>query len=102
MFTVCFSRVTWKCKQKLDPVAIVVIYNTMLNIEDTKLEKHSVTISGHRTSITLERGFWREVRRIAESRGVSLNELVRQIDEARGGGLSSALRMLVLQDLTSD
>lgn len=71
----------------------------MLNLEDAKLEKHSVTISGHRTSITLEHGFWRELTRLAESRNMSVNELVRQIDEARGGGLSGALRAFVLQEL---
>jgi len=76
-----------------------MINGAMLNIEDAKLEKHSVTISGHRTSITLEHGFWRELTRLAKTRDISLNELVRQIDEARGGGLSGALRSFVLQEL---
>ncbi len=76
-----------------------MINGTMLNLEDAKLEKHSVTISGHRTSITLELGFWRELSRLAESRNTSVNELVRQIDEARGGNLSGALRAFVLQEL---
>jgi len=71
----------------------------MLNLDDAKLEKHSVTISGHRTSVTLEAGFWRLLREIAVERGVSLNELVRQLDEARAGGLSGAIRAFVLQEL---
>ena len=84
---------------KLDLSSNAVINRYMLNLEDAKLEKHSVTISGHRTSITLEHGFWRELTRLAESRDMSVNELVRQIDEARGGGLSGALRAFVLQEL---
>jgi len=71
----------------------------MLNLDDAKLEKHSVTIAGHRTSVTLEAGFWRLLREIAAKRGVSLNELVRQLDEARAGGLSGAIRAFVLQEV---
>ena len=72
----------------------------MLNLDDAKLEKHSVTISGHRTSVTLEAGFWRLLREIAAERNVSLNELVRQLDEARAGGLSGAIRAFVLQEVS--
>jgi len=70
----------------------------MLNLDDAKLEKHSVTLSGHRTSITLEAGFWRALKAIAKARGMSLNELIRQLDEARNGGLSGAIRVFVLQE----
>lgn len=71
----------------------------MFNLEDAKLEKHSVTIAGHRTSISLEVGFWRHLRSIAEQENLSLNELVRQLDEARNGSLSGAIRAFVLQRL---
>lgn len=71
----------------------------MINIDDAKLEKHSVTIAGHRTSISLERCFWRHLRAIAVEQNLSLNELVRQLDEARGGSLSGAIRAYVLQTL---
>ena len=71
----------------------------MLNLDDAKLQKHSVTISGHRTSISLEKGVWRHLRAMAEQDGISINELVRQIDEARAGSLSGALRTYVLQKL---
>lgn len=71
----------------------------MIDLDDAKLEKHSVTIAGHRTSISLEKGFWRHLRAIAEADGMSMNELVRQMDEARTGSLSGALRALVLQRL---
>ncbi|WP_417450768.1 ribbon-helix-helix domain-containing protein [Kordiimonas sp.] len=71
----------------------------MYDLSDAKLEKHSVTLAGHRTSISLEVCFWRHLRRIAQGRGLSVNELVRQIDEARDGSLSGAIRAFVLQSL---
>jgi len=71
----------------------------MYDLEDAKLEKHSVTIAGHRTSISLERCFWRQLRSLADDRSLSLNELVRQLDEARSGSLSGAIRAFVLQTL---
>lgn len=67
--------------------------------EDAVLEKHSVRIAGHLTSVSLERGFWRHLKKISAEDGLSLNELVRQLDEARGGSLSGALRVFVLQRL---
>jgi predicted DNA-binding ribbon-helix-helix protein len=71
------------------------------------MRKRSVTIDGHRTSISLEDAFWAELSEIARARGLSLNALVAEIDHARGtpqGGttgsnLSSALRLYVLDDL---
>jgi len=62
--------------------------------------KRSVTLSGHRTSITLEPEFWSALKEIACTRKISVNELVRQIDEGRDGedprGLSSEVRVHVL------
>jgi predicted DNA-binding ribbon-helix-helix protein len=60
--------------------------------------KHSVTIAGHRTSITLEPPFFEALKEIAAGEGLSLSALVRRIDAARGGqGLSRALRLFVLE-----
>lgn len=70
--------------------------------------KRSVTIAGHRTSISLEPAFWDELQAIARRDGLSLNALVAQVDAERAaghgrpdslGGLSSALRLFVLDDL---
>ena len=67
------------------------------------MHKRSVTIDGHRTSISLEDAFWAELSGIARARGLSLNALVAEIDHARGtpeaGNLSSALRLYVLEEL---
>lgn len=63
--------------------------------------KRSLTLRGHRTSVSLEDAFWRAFRDIAEARGQALNALAAEIDEARGDvGLASAIRVFVLQELT--
>jgi predicted DNA-binding ribbon-helix-helix protein len=67
------------------------------------MRKRSVTIDGHRTSISLEDAFWAELSEIARGRGLSLNALVAEVDHARGNpqdsNLSSALRLYVLDEL---
>ncbi|MCW8835539.1 MAG: ribbon-helix-helix domain-containing protein [Rhodospirillales bacterium] len=69
--------------------------------EDGRLEKHSVVISGHRTSVSVERAFWTALEQIATSRGLSVNALVAEIDHDREGNLSSAIRLFVLAALRS-
>ena len=65
------------------------------------MRKRSVTIDGHRTSVSLEDAFWAELGAIADARGLSLNALVAEIDHARvaPGNLSSALRLYVLDEM---
>jgi len=63
------------------------------------LRKRSVTIAGHRTSISLEDEFWAELIRIAAKQKMSMNNLISSIDETRGTNLSSAIRLHVLADL---
>ncbi|TDR88101.1 ribbon-helix-helix domain-containing protein [Enterovirga rhinocerotis] len=64
------------------------------------IAKRSVTIAGHRTSVSLEAEFWDALGEIARERGLSLGALVAEIDAGRGtGNLSSALRLHVLAAL---
>jgi predicted DNA-binding ribbon-helix-helix protein len=63
------------------------------------IEKRSIKIAGHATSVTIESAFWDEMKAIAEARGTSLNQLVAEIDTGRQGNLSSAIRLYVLADL---
>jgi len=59
--------------------------------------KRSLTIAGHRTSIALEAEFWAALEELAAERGLTLPQLVREVDETRTGpNLSSALRVTVL------
>jgi predicted DNA-binding ribbon-helix-helix protein len=62
------------------------------------LEKRSVSLSGHRTSIALEPEFWAALRALAAEQGMALAALVAQVDAARGPAqpLASALRVYVL------
>ncbi|OQW52222.1 ribbon-helix-helix domain-containing protein [Candidatus Raskinella chloraquaticus] len=64
------------------------------------IAKRSITIRGHRTSISLEDGFWHELRAIAAERRMTLTALITAIDEQRRhANLSSALRLAVLDHL---
>ena len=61
-------------------------------------QKHSLTLNGHRTSVSLEPEFWRAFRLMAEDQGKPFNALAAEIDVARGEqcGLASAIRLQVL------
>lgn len=63
--------------------------------------KHSLTLKGHRTSVSLESAFWEAFRQIAHDRGQTLNALAAELDTTRDGevGLASAIRVFVLQTL---
>jgi predicted DNA-binding ribbon-helix-helix protein len=65
--------------------------------------KHSLTLKGHRTSVSLEAEFWEAFQSLARARGLSLNELAAEVDAGRSGdvGLASAIRVWVLQTLTA-
>jgi predicted DNA-binding ribbon-helix-helix protein len=63
-------------------------------------EKHSLTLNGHRTSVSLEAEFWEAFREVASKRGKTLNSLAAEIDAGRGDvGLASAIRVEVLRAL---
>jgi predicted DNA-binding ribbon-helix-helix protein len=64
------------------------------------MQKRSLTIAGHRTSIALEPEFWAGLEALAERRGVRLTALIEDIDrERQTPNLSSALRVAVLRDV---
>ena len=66
--------------------------------------KHSLTLKGHRTSVSLEAAFWDAFRDLARVRGLSLNELAAEVDAGRDGdvGLASAIRVFVLRAFTGN
>ncbi|MGF1503069.1 MAG: ribbon-helix-helix domain-containing protein [Paracoccaceae bacterium] len=63
--------------------------------------KRSLTIRGHRTSVSLEAAFWDAFRDLAAARGMSVNALAAEIDARRQppGSLASAIRVHVLESL---
>lgn len=61
------------------------------------MEKRSLSIAGHRTSIALEAEFWAGLETMAAARDLPLAALIREIDEGRDApNLSSAVRVAVL------
>ncbi len=61
------------------------------------IQKRSVKIAGHSTSVSLEEEFWAALQEIARRRRQSLASLIASVDAKRAGNLSSALRLLVLE-----
>lgn len=61
--------------------------------------KRSLTLRGHRTSVSLEQPFWDLFCEIAEARGLSVNALAAELDEQREppASLASAIRLRVLE-----
>ncbi len=64
-------------------------------------KKHSLTLKGHRTSVSLEDEFWDALRDIAAAENRPINALAAEIDADRGTetGLASAIRLFVLRRL---
>lgn len=60
--------------------------------------KRSVTLAGHRTSISLEAAFWTALADIAAEKQRPLARIIDEVDkrEGRDQNLSSALRVFVL------
>lgn len=61
--------------------------------------KHSLSLKGHRTSVSLEDEFWDAFRAISAEKGMPINALAAEIDADRGMdiGLASAIRVYVLR-----
>ena len=63
----------------------------------TPERKRSLSIAGHRTSVSLEDEFWEALKEIPAGEGRSLATLIAEIDTARGNiNLSAALRLHAL------
>jgi predicted DNA-binding ribbon-helix-helix protein len=60
--------------------------------------KRSLTLKGHRTSVSLEDEFWQAFRDIAKEKDMPINALAAEIDVQRDPeiGLASAIRVFVL------
>jgi predicted DNA-binding ribbon-helix-helix protein len=56
--------------------------------------KRSLTIAGHRTSLSLESEFWQALQEIARTEKKTLASIVGELDRTRGSrNLSSAIRV---------
>lgn len=63
-----------------------------------RIRKRSIVVAGHRTSVSLEGAFWKQLAVIAARRSMSVAQLATEIDRRRTGNLSSAIRVFVLTD----
>ena len=68
---------------------------------DDDLLRRSFRIAGHPTSLSMERIFWEEFRKIAQEDGRSMTDVISEIDVQRESGLSRAVRVFVLKRLRS-
>ncbi len=62
-----------------------------------QIRKRSITVAGHKTSLSLEEAFWSALKQAAGAQGLSVKALVEEIDRSRRGNLSSAVRVYLLQ-----
>lgn len=61
------------------------------------MQKRSLTINGHRTSLALEASFWNALGDMAKARDISVSRLIAEIDaRAAHSNLASAVRCAVL------
>ncbi|MEM8537020.1 MAG: ribbon-helix-helix domain-containing protein [Pseudomonadota bacterium] len=60
--------------------------------------KRSLTLHGHRTSVSLEEVYWTAFKQTAEKQGQTVNSLAAEIDDSRGDqGLASAIRVYLFE-----
>ena len=66
-------------------------------MQSSCIKSHSISIAGHKTSISLEDDFWNSLREIAGEHREALSDLISRIDAERNGeNLSSAIRLFVI------
>ncbi|MTI19168.1 aryl-sulfate sulfotransferase [Rhodobacteraceae bacterium RKSG542] len=63
------------------------------------LQKRSITLHGHRTSVALEADFWQGLEELADVKGQTMAAMIAKIDDERDPdtGLSSCIRIAVLR-----
>jgi len=60
--------------------------------------KKSLTLSGHKTSIALEKEFWIALEEISKKQNIDIDKLIEKIDKkGRSGSLASTIRVFILK-----
>jgi predicted DNA-binding ribbon-helix-helix protein len=60
--------------------------------------KKSLVLSGHKTSIALEKEFWIALEIISKNQNIDIDKLIEKIDRnERNGSLASAIRVFILK-----
>ena len=69
------------------------------HLEPSQVNKRSVVINHHKTSVSLEQPFWQYIRQMAERAEVTPYEFIATVDAIRKhNNLTSCLRLVALQD----
>ncbi len=68
-------------------------------MDEASFQKRSLNLKGHKTSVALERAFWKVLEDLARAHHISLPHLINEVDEKRTGGLASALRLFALKSV---
>ena len=62
--------------------------------------KKSLVLSGHKTSIALEKEFWVALEEISKNQNIDIKKLIEKIDKKdRNGSLASAIRVFILKNI---
>ena len=70
--------------------------------DEAELLRRSFRIAGHQTSLSMERAFWDEFRRLAQADGRSMTDLISEIDAQRTAGLSRSVRVYILKRMQTN
>jgi len=63
----------------------------------SSLSPHNIVVGGRRTSVRLEASMWEGLQDIAHRRGMTLNDLVTEIERNRATpGLTAAIRVYIV------
>jgi predicted DNA-binding ribbon-helix-helix protein len=62
-----------------------------------ELMRRSFRLSGHATSVSMERAFWQALERFAAADGRSMASIIEEIDRERTAALSRCVRIYILQ-----
>jgi len=70
----------------------------MTGVEDFgRPVKRSISVAGHRTSLSMEPRYWLALKNLARREGLSIAKVVAKVDSRRGPvNLSSAVRQFLL------
>ena len=71
---------------------------------NSQILKYSISLQGHRTSITLEPFFWEALKRIAHKKGIPISQLVSEIERtvmtsSKRPNLSSSIRLFIVREI---
>ena len=92
---------TWQKPKRISKPGAWTAHGLTTTAMNDRPAKRSLTLSGHRTSVSIEEPFWQEFRRLAAARGISVNQLAAELDRNRTppASLASAMRLYVLQEI---